>query len=69
MMAAVAVGLVCVALVAGAALVAWRWWLVERRLAREQRDKQRDEVLATLEPRVRELENAAKQAHYSKLTR
>lgn len=64
MMGAVAVGLVCVA-----ALTAWVLWLQHAKWLTLQRDKQRDEVLATFEPRVRELENAAKQAHYSKLTR
>lgn len=59
----------CVVVVSAAALMAFRWWLNENRWAREQRDKQRDEVLATLEPRVRELENAAKQAQYGKMTR
>ena len=63
-MAAVAVGLVCVA-----ALTAWVLWLQHAKWVLTQCDKQRDEVLATLEPRVRELENAAKQAHYAKLTR
>lgn len=60
---------VCVALLSGAGLVAWRWWLAERRQAREQRDRQRDEVLATLEPRLKELENLVKNAQYGKMTR
>lgn len=47
------------------ALVAWRWWLSEAHWAREQKDKQRDELLATLPGRIDELERAAKAAAWA----
>lgn len=64
MMGTMAVGLVCVA-----ALTAWVLWLQHSKWLTLQRDKQRDETLATLEPRVRELENAAKQSQLQRMVR
>jgi len=58
---------VCVA-VAGA-LVAWRWWLAERRFEVTHRAQVRDEALATFEPRIRAIEEAMKSAEWSKVAR
>ena len=50
-------------------LIAWHWWLIERRWHAERVDKQRDEALALLEPRLRLLEEALKSAEWAKLNR
>lgn len=50
-----------------AALLAWRWWLEFRRWDATRADKARDEALATLEPRMRAVEDALRNAEYAKL--
>lgn len=67
-MTAAIVGVV-VLVVALLALVAWRWWLAERRFATIHQAAVRDEALASLEPRMRALEETIKAAQWAQVKR
>lgn len=68
-MTAISVTLVSVALVCVSALAGWTLWLAHLKWALTQRAVQRDEVLATVEPRVRALEEAARNGAWAKTAR
>lgn len=55
-----------VALVAVASLVAWRWWLSQRRWELTHKAVERDAALAELTPRMKALETKINDVEWSR---
>lgn len=56
----------CTALAAAASLIAWRWYLAQRRWELSQKAVDRDEALAELAPRITAVERKLTDAAYAK---
>lgn len=50
-------GIAALAVLGSAPLVAWRWYLGERHFELLHKNAERDEAIATLEPRIKALED------------
>jgi hypothetical protein len=57
------------AVLASAPLVAWRWYLTERRFALLHERQENDAALASFEPRIRALEEQVKGLSWTKAMR
>lgn len=57
--------LACVVCVCASGLVAWRWWLAHALAVSQTVRAERDTLLASIEPRMKELENKLRELQYS----